>query len=172
VRRRRAFVPEPAVTLVLVELGILAVAQWFGGTPWTVIVALALVVESIGGLTPRGLWRIAAALVWVVAFHATGDRELFFPYSMQLAAHVGLRLAERDLRVGIAGGVMMATVFLASRIVQRATPRVLAVEGAVVVAILVGLVTIRQFLPARGRGWPDVALALGASLAAYAGLAL
>jgi hypothetical protein len=91
---------------------------------------------------------------------------------MQLAAHVGLRLAERDLRVGIAGGVMMATVFLASRIVQRATPRVLAVEGAVVVAILVGLFTIRQFLPARGRGWPDVALALGASLAAYAGLAL
>jgi hypothetical protein len=49
---------------------------------------------------------------------------------------------------------------------------VLAVEGAVVVAILVGLFTIRQFLPARGRGWPDVALALGASLAAYAGLAL
>jgi len=31
----------------------------------------------------------------------------------------------------------------------------LIVAAAVVVAILVGLFTIRQFLPARGRGWPD-----------------
>lgn len=174
-RGRRASVPEQTVAFVLLvvaELVILAVAQGAGGMPWTVLVALALLVESIGGLSACGLAGVASALAWVVAFRVTGNRELFFPFTMHLAAHVGLRLAERDQRVGMGGGALMVVVFLAFRVMQRATPRVLVVEAAVATAILAALFALHRLVVPSRHGVRDVALTVAASLAAYAGLAL
>jgi hypothetical protein len=160
------------VLVIGAELAILAVAQVLGGPPWTVLAALALVAESIGGLGVPGLVRLAAALVWVVAFRTTGNRELFFPYAMYLAAHAGLHLAARDLRLGIVGSVLVVAAFLAFRVAQGATRGVLAVELAVAAAIVVGLFMVRRRATMVRPDRRDVALAVAASLAAYAGLAL
>jgi hypothetical protein len=168
-------VPEPTVATALfigAELAILSVAALVGGPPWTVLAALALVAESIGGVGLPGLVRLAPSLVWVVAFRLTGNRELFFPYAMYLAAHAGLHLAERDRRYGIAASLLMVAFFLAFRVAQGASTGVLAVELAVAVAIVVGLFVIRRLTPAVRHDRRDVALAVAASIAAYAGLAI
>lgn len=160
------------VLVIGAELAILAVAQVLGGPPWTVLAALALVAESIGGLGVPGLVRLAAGLVWVVAFRTTGNRELFFPYAMYLAAHAGLHLAARDLRLGIAGSLLLVAAFLAFRVAQGATRGVLAVELAVAAAIVVGLFVVRRIVPAERQLARDTMLAVAASIAACAGLAL
>jgi hypothetical protein len=87
------------VLLIVAEVAVLAVAQFGGGPPWTAVTALALVCESVAGLTAAGLARLAAALVWVGLFRLTDNRELFFPFCMYLAAHAGLGLARRSLAV-------------------------------------------------------------------------
>jgi hypothetical protein len=164
--------PLAAVLVIVVELVLLAVAQFGGGTPWTVLVALSLVAESAGGLSVRGLARIGCGLVWIAAFRMTGNRELFFPFAMYLAAHVGLGVAKRGPWLGVLGTGLVVAAFLAFRIAQGATRGVLAVEAAVAVAIIASLFTVRPLLP-EARSTPrDVALTVGASLAAYAGLTL
>lgn len=164
--------PLAACVLIVVELVLLAVAQFGGGTPWTVLVALALVAESAGGLTVRGLARIGCGLVWIAAFRMTGNRELFFPFAMYLAAHVGIGVARRFPPLGVLGSGLVVAAFLAFRVAQGATRGVLAVEAAVAVAILAALFTVRPLLPEARSTERDVALTVAASLAAYAGLAL
>jgi len=164
--------PVAALLVILVELVLLAVAQFGGGTPWTVLVALALVAESAGGLTVRGLTRMGCGLVWIAAFRMTGNRELFFPFAMYLAAHVGLGVAKRGPWLGVLGSGLVVAAFLAFRIAQGATRGVLAVEAAVAVAILVALFTVRPLLPEVRSTVRDIALTVAASLAAYAGLTL
>lgn len=161
-----------APLLIIVELVLLAVAQFGGGTPWTVLVALALVAEVAGGLTVRGLARLAGGVVWIGAFQITGNRELFFPFAIYLAAHVGLGIARRFPPLGILGSGLVVAAFLAFRIAQGATRGVLAVEAAVAVAILAALFTVRPLLPKVPSTTRDAALTVAASLAAYAGLAL
>jgi hypothetical protein len=160
------------VLVIGAELAILAVAQVLGGPPWTVLAALALVAESIGGLGVPGLMRLAACLVWVAAFRTMGNRELFFPYAMYLAAHAGLHLAARDVRLGIVGSVLVVAAFLAFRVVQGASRGVLAVELAVAAAIMIGVFVTRQLAPVVRHDRRDVALAVAASVAACAGLSL
>lgn len=159
--------------LILVEVAILAVAQVLGGPPWTVLAALALVAESIGGLGMPGLMRLALSLVWLVAFRMTANRELFFPYAMYLAAHAGLHLAAHGPRLpGVVGSALVVAAFLAVRVVQGASRGVLAVEFAVAAAIVVGLFVVRRIVPAERHVARDTMLAVAASIAACAGLAL
>lgn len=160
------------VLLIVAEVAVLAVAQLGGGPPWTAVTALALVWESIAGLTAAGLARLAAALVWVGLFRLTDNRELFFPFCMHLAVHAGLGLAARDRRLGIGAATLVAAAFLGIRVVQAASWRVLAVELAVTVAVLGGAFLMRGFGVASRPWWRDTALVIAASLAAFAGLAL
>lgn len=160
------------VLLIVAEIAVLAVAQFGGGPPWTAVAAVALVIESVAGLTAAGVARLATALVWLVAFRLTGDRELFFPFCMHLAAHAGLGMAARDRRLGIVAASLVAVTFLGIRVVQRATGRVLAVEAVVTVAVLGGAFLVQR-LNAASHPWVrDTALVIAVSLAAFAGLAL
>lgn len=166
------------ILLILLEVSLLAAAQRLGGPPWTVLTALAIVLQSIAGLTPAGLGRLAIAFAWLALFAVTGNRELFFCFTMTLAAAAAMLSPAAQWRRGsLAGGVIVA-VFLAFRIAQAATPRVLAVEAAVAVVILAAAL-LAQHLTARTTAAKPIAHQLvltgivsAAGLAAYAGLAL
>lgn len=153
-----------------VELAYLAAAHVLGGPPWTVVGMLAFVAPMITGFRHASLWTLLPSVVWLVLFRATGDRELFFPFAMSVAAALAVTLAERDVRLGAAGGGFVVAVFLAIRILQQATFRVLVVEMIVAAVILAAVVAARA--TRQRRPVTDVAIVAAASLLAYAGLAL
>lgn len=178
--------------LILAELGLLAAAQLLGGPPWTVVAAVALVLESAAGLTAAGLARLALAFVWLGIFRLTDNRELFFCFSMTLAIHLALLCAARRWLLGAVTGGLVIAVFLGFRIAQQATLKVLAVETAVACVILAASLLAQRFL-ATGIGGPpqaasqpsdaaaspsasmtlvDTGIVIAASLASYAGLAV
>lgn len=148
----------------------MAVAHLLGGPPWVALGVVACIAQVMADFRLRPLLGIVPALGWLVASHATGNRELFFPYAMYLAAHVASQFAGRGWKPVAAAGGTVGAAFLATRVLQDATPRVLAIELAVAAAILVAVVVA---LMAKGRRpWAHMAVAILASFAAYAGLAL
>jgi hypothetical protein len=173
----RAWLP-PAV-FVAAEFALLAAAHAWGGPPWVAIGAVAVVGQVAADLRPGRLGGFVPALCWLAAHHATGNRELFFPYSMALAVHLAgefFRPAEpasgRAAGHGgaVAAGGAVVAAFLAIRRLQNATPRVLGVEAAVAALILAAAVALLPWVARRpGATW---ALTAAASLAAYAGLAV
>ena len=178
--------------LIVAEVVLLAAAQLLGGPPWTVVTAVAVVLQSAAGLTPMGLARLALAFLWLGLFRLSGNRELFFCFTMTLAAHLAILGAARRWMLGAAAGGLLVAVFLGFRVVQQATLKVLAVETGVAVAILTAsLVAHRLWSPPHARpeittSHPEAAvvpspslpflvdtgIVIAAALAAYAGLAL
>lgn len=152
------------------ELAFLATAHALGGPPWVALGVLACVAQIAADFRVRSLLGIVPALGWAVAHHLSGDRELFFPYAMHLAAHVAGQFHARGRLVGAAAGGTIVAGFLAIRAMQRATPRVLAVEAAVAAAILAAVVAVRPV--AARRPWVAAAVSVAAAVAAYLGLAL
>ena len=163
------------IGLLIVEAVFLAMAHVAGGPPWTVVIAIAFAVLGISGRPQDGggrqaLWLILPSLGWLLAFRATGNRELFFPFTMYLAAHAALAVSPRGPKAaGLAGGIVVA-IFLVIRVLQAATPRVLAVEAVAAGAILAAtcLMLVRRDRSLLGDG-----LILGlASAAAFVSLQL
>ena len=152
------------------EVALLLVAQAVGGAPWTLVALVAIVTLSLSGPDVESLACAASALIWLGAFHATGDRELFFPYSMHLAAAAICRTVGRGATAAIVAGAAVAAAFLGVRVWQQASAQVLAVECAVVAAIVGVAVLLRERLP-RTRA-NQAAIIAAAAVAAYAGLAL
>jgi hypothetical protein len=110
------------------------------------------------------------AVAWVAASYVTGNRELFFPYAMYLAAHAAGQFAGRGWKMTAAAGGTLVGAFLVIRTLQAATARVLAVETAVAAAILAGVLMANA--STGKRPWVRLVVAVLASVAAYAGLAL
>lgn len=161
--------------LLLVEAAFLTVAHVAGGPPWTVVAALTFAVLGIAGSRQDGAWRklvwlILPSLGWLAAFWATGNRELFFPFTMYLAAHGALTVSGRGLIPASAAGGLIVAAFLVIRVVQAATPRVLAVEAVAAGVILtaVCLVLVRRERSLLGDGL----LLASASAAAFLSLRL
>jgi hypothetical protein len=121
------------VIFIIVELLFLAVTHMFGGPPWTVIGAIAVVAQSLGGARFESLAFVMPSLAWLALSHATGNRELFFPYAMYLASCVALRdsqqATQRMAWLGPLSGAAIIAAFMVIRILQQATVRVLAVES-------------------------------------------
>ena len=158
------------IGFVIGEVVFLAVAQLVGGPPWTLVGGAAFVLLAFTGPRLDTLLLAAPSLAWLGAATATGNREFFFPYAMHLAAVAVCRLAWQGVGRSLAAGGIVAAVFLAIRVAQQATPRVLAVECAVAAAILAGA----AFASAR---WPrggavDAAIVAASAVLAWAGLAL
>jgi hypothetical protein len=124
------------VSFIIPALCLLFTTQLFGGQPWAVLCLFALIAQAFTDLRAKALTIIVPSLFWIILFRATGDRELFFPYSMYLAIHVSLLLCSRTFWLGSLGGTLVIATFLAVRFLQNATLRVLAVEFGVAVAIL------------------------------------
>lgn len=146
---------------IVVELAFLAVAHVLGGPAWTVLGAIACVGQAVGGLRPAALATVAPALLWAIAAKATGNRELYFPFAMHLAAATAaVPPAGRPL-TSLAAGAAIGVAFLAIRWLQDATPRVLAVETAAAMVVLVAAVAARnQCADAASRWWIPAAAAL------------
>lgn len=161
--------------LLVVEAGFLTVAHVVGGPPWTVVAAIAFGVLGISCSRPDGtghrlVWLMLPSLGWLAAFWATGNRELFFPFTMYLAAHAALTVRGRGAIPACAAGGLVVATFLVIRVVQAATPNVLAVEAvaAGVILAVVCLVLVRRERSLLGDG---LILAL-ASAAAFVSLRL
>jgi len=152
------------------EVALLLVTQAVGGPPWTVVMLVTLVALSLAGPRIESLGYAVSSLVWLGAVHVTGDRELFFPYAMQLAATAICRGGDRGATAAIVSGAAVAAVFLGVRVWQLATAQVLAVECAVVAAIIGGTLFLRGRLPRSPA--THAALVAAAAVAAYASLAL
>ena len=103
-------------------------------------------------------------LVWLVLFHFTDDRRLFFPFTIQYALQAGF--FRRPALTGC--GVIVGT-FFAIRIAQGATLKVLIVEMIVTVAVIaISTSGYRQ----RSNGWlARLSWAAFGSFVAYLGLA-
>lgn len=160
----------PAPLFLILEILLLVAAHWLGGPPWTAVAAVAIVVQAFVRPEPGRLLLVLPAVAWLALFRLTGNRELFFPYAIALAAFVSLPLAARAVWLGGLGGALMIGTFLLIRIMQQAGGRVLAVELAVAAVILALVLAAAN----RGRGrWSlEAAVVAAASLLAYAGLAL
>jgi multisubunit Na+/H+ antiporter MnhF subunit len=100
----------------------------------------------------------------------SGDRELFFPYTMYLASHVALGFSQRNVWLASLGGGGLVAAFMAIRVLQNATERVLAVELIVAVAILAFALVAHAW--SRKQAVSDAAIVAGASLLAYASLSI
>lgn len=158
-----------ALLFLILEVLFLAAAHWLGGPPWTAVAAVAIVSQAFVRPQPARLLLMVPAIAWLGLFHLSGNRELFFPYTMALAAFVSLPLAARGIWLGGLGGGLMIGTFLVIRVVQQAGGRVLAVELAVAAVILA--VVLAAATRTRGRGLIEAAVVAAASLLAYAGLA-
>jgi len=152
------------------EVALLLVTQAVGGPPWTLVMLVTVVAVSLAGPRIESLAQAASSLVWLGAVHVTGDREFFFPYAMQLAATAICRGGDRGAGAAIVSGAAVTAVFLGVRVWQQASGRVLAVECAVVAAIIGVVVFLRGRLPRTPA--TRAALVMAAAVAAYAGLAL
>lgn len=163
------------VGLLLVEAAFLVAAHLVGGPPWTVVAAIAFAVLGVGGRRHDGtmresVWLILPSLGWLAGFLASGNRELFFPYSMYLAGHAALTARHRGMIAACLAGGLVVGGFLVIRVMQEATPRVLAIEAAAAGAILAAscLVMTRRKRSIAGDGL----ILAGASAAAFLALAL
>lgn len=159
-----------AFVFLLLEMLFLAAAHWLGGPPWTAVGAVAVVVQALVQPQASRLLLVLPAVAWLGLFRLTGNRELFFPYAMALAAFVSLPLAARRTWLGGLGGTLVIGSFVAIRIMQQAGGRVLAVELAVAAVILALVLTAANRVG--GRWSIEAAVVAAASLLAYAGLAL
>ena len=159
-----------SIAFILLEMLFLAAAHWLGGRPWTALGAVAVVVQAVVSPQASRLIVLLPAVAWLGLFRITGNRELFFPYAMALTAFVILPMASRAAWQGWLSGGLMVGAFLAIRLAQQASGRVLAVELAVASVILVLILVAASRV--QGRLPRQAALVAAASLAAYAGLAL
>ncbi|MCX6611855.1 MAG: hypothetical protein NTW74_13495 [Acidobacteria bacterium] len=68
------------------------------------------------------------SLLWLGAFVITGDRRLFFPFTMQFAVQALVYWALRSQRLGLIAAAGVVGLFSVIRLVQSATLIVLLVE--------------------------------------------
>lgn len=159
-----------SVAFVVTELGLLAAAAVFGGPAWTGMTVLACLAEVGAGSQLWGLLTFVPAFGWLAAAVLTGNRELFFPFAMAVAAFLAGRLRGRSTMAATVGGTGGVVIFLAIRIAQQATVKVLVVEAAVA-AVVLGVILVGARLLPNTAGMLAGMMAI-ASLLAYLGLAL
>lgn len=163
------------LSFLVVEVLFLAIAHVYGGPPWAIVGMIAffaqILTQVFSGIRPESLLVVVPSLIWLAFFRVTGNRELFFPYTMFLATGVAVRAAERTPWLGMLGGGAVVTAFMILRILQNATSRVLAVELVIAAAILAFAVAMRA-MSQRQTISRDAAIVAVSSLLAYASLAL
>lgn len=149
------------------EVVLLALAAGVGGSAWAAVAAVACLAHLGGGIRAAHLAAALPAVAWPVAAVLTGNRELFFPFTMHLAA--GAMIAASSRGTGLLTGGAVVGAFLMIRVAQHASPRVLAVELAAAAAVLAATAATRAWLGSDARGgsatraihwWLPVAAAL------------
>ncbi len=161
----------PAIRFTVTALFLLAVTFLLGGLPWAIVGLTALYAQAMNNTgVAATLGNLAPSLLWLALFRLTENRELFFPYTMYLAASVALLLAGKNVSSDAVGGLVVVSVFLGVRIFQRATVRVLAIEMVVAASILAVALAAYWLSPRTTAS--RSAIAAIASVVAYACLSL
>lgn len=133
-----------------------------GGLPWACISLVGLLAFIGFGANWREVLLLTLpAMFWLAIFHFTGDRRMFFPFSMLFVACLALRDSW-------ATAMEIMVLFLVARILQDATIRVLAVELIVGVVALSPIYFAQKKLNPLGQ-WRS-AFAVACSLLAFIGL--
>jgi hypothetical protein len=166
VRIRRENLEKSAVNGYLVGIVVAAGCFSIGGWPFAAISLAVLVVLSRGAFDATTVLLTAGVgMLWLGLFLFTGDRRLFFPFTIQFALQAAFQ--RRPAFLGCAG---IVGVFLMIRMVQGATLEVLLVELAVAAAV-VG-VSMSAYMRTSG-GWISrLGWAGFGSFLAFLGLAL
>ena len=160
-----------AIPYLIATSILLAIMLLVGGRPWAAICFVTLVIQvltepqatrTIAGITP--------CILWLVLFRITGNRELFFPFSMYLASYASLLLAGRILLFGVFGGGTVVAAFVSVRVLQSAAKDILGVELVVAFAILTLALAAYNASPRNVAA--RLIISVLASLLAYAGLAI
>lgn len=141
------------------------------GLPWAIVAlaaSLAIPRQKLNAVSLIG--TIGVGLAWLLLFILTGDRRLFFPYTIHFAIQSICLLDARVHRPALLGGGLSIIIFTAIRVVQGATLAVLSVEWIVAAAVL-ALITAAWRRSSRSSASCS-ALSLAGSLLAFAGLLL
>lgn len=163
--------PVFLLALVLAAVPIAFSTLLSTGLPWVVIGVVAIAVQFGGSLSTKSLVLISApALSWLGLSIATGNRELFFSYTMYLATASALPHSGQSILRGTAAGFCVVVPFMIIRILQDAPRNVLQLEFGVALVILELALAAnmigRKSIPQR------TVLSAAASLLAFASLSL
>jgi hypothetical protein len=159
-----------ATTQSVLVLFILATALLLGGVAWAQVFLTAIVLQSRPESRHERLLLMACSLVWLVIFRWILVRQVFFPYTLHLAACVVLFGSDYNKWRGYIQGMIVVAVFIAIRFLQGATNRVLIIELIVAAVILASAIGVYQLTP-RNAAARTIVVVLS-SLAAVAGLAI
>ena len=159
-----------ATTQSVLVLFILATALFLGGVAWAQVFLTAIVLQSRPESRHERLLLMACSLVWLVIFRWILVRQVFFPYTLHLAACVVLSGSDYNKWRGYIQGMIVVAVFIAIRFLQGATNRVLIIELIVAAVILASAIGVYQLTP-RNAAARTIVVVLS-SLAAVAGLAI
>ena len=151
-------------------LCIVATELFFGGVAWAQVFLTAIVLQSRPQSRDERLLLMACSLVWLVIFRWILVRQVFFPYTLHLAACVVLFGSDYNKWRGYIQGMIVVAVFIAIRFLQGATNRVLIIELIVAAVILASAIGVYQLTP-RNAAARTIVVVLS-SVAAVAGLAI
>ena len=151
-------------------LFIVATTLFFGGVAWAQVFLTAIVLQSRPESRAERLLLMACSLVWLVIFRWILVRQVFFPYTLHLAACVVLFGSDYNKWRGYIQGMIVVAVFIAIRFLQGATNRVLIIELIVAAVILASANGLYQLTPKNAAS--RAILVVLSSLAAVAGLAI
>lgn len=151
-------------------LCIVATTLFFGGVAWAQVFLTAIVLQSRPESRTERLLLMACSLVWLVIFRWILVRQVFFPYTLHLAACVVLFGSDHNKWREYIQGIIVVAVFIAIRFLQGATNRVLIIELIVAAVILASANVSYQLTPKNAAS--RAILVVLSSLAAVAGLAI
>lgn len=157
-------------TLAALAICLVATALFFGDIAWAHVFLTAIVLRSRPEFRSERLLLMACSLFWLAMFRWILLRQLFFPYTMHLAACAMLFASSTKTWQDYARGMIIVAVFTAIRFLQGAPHRVLVIESIVAAIILAFAVGFYQLTP-RNAASRAVVVVLS-SLAAVAGLAI
>lgn len=138
---------------IAAELVFLAMAHLVGGPWWTAVGAVACVVQVTGGPRAASIAPLFPALAWAVAAQATGNRELYFPFAMHLAAATLATMPPPAPRSKTLAAMLVPATFLIVRWLQAATPRVLVVETVATGVVMATAAALCRWLPGPAGRW-------------------
>ncbi len=162
--------PFSTATQSVFVVCILATALFFGGIAWAQVFLTAIVLRSRPEFRDERLLLMAGSLLWLAIFRWILVRQLFFPYTMHLAACAVLFASSEEMWRGYVRGLIVVAVFIAIRFLQGATNRVLSIELIVAGVILASAIVLYQLTPKNTASRAIVVVL--SSLAAVAGLAI
>jgi hypothetical protein len=131
---------SPAIAALSALAG--AAAAWCGGWPAVLLLAITLSIHTSTREKPPQLLLYAIPGFWLLLQYLSGDRRLFFAWTMGLAATAVTTGTARSLTTRIGSGILVTAAFLAIRLQQLAPGRVLIIETLAAAAILATTATL------------------------------